>query len=205
ARDLPVRRFLLGARLGHRGAAAESVEARDARRDRADRRATCIDDQRRRPDRRDRARRRRRPWNTRDFAGDVRDVRRDCRVAADAAGGLVNAKTMKATERIQMQGGPGRGFGPSTINQKPISFRASGKRVLRRLRPQRVKIIVVLLAGVASVALAALGPKVLGGATDLIFAGVIGKTLPANITKQQAVDSARAQGQTRIADLISGI
>jgi ATP-binding cassette subfamily B protein len=112
---------------------------------------------------------------------------------------------MKATERIQMQGGPGRGMGPSTINQKPMSFKASGKRVLRRLRPQRIKIIVVLLAGVASVALAALGPKVLGGATDLIFAGVMGKTLPANTTKQQAIESAIAQGQTRIADLLSGM
>jgi ATP-binding cassette subfamily B multidrug efflux pump len=112
---------------------------------------------------------------------------------------------MKATERIQMQGGPGRGMGPSTINQQAMSFKASGKRVLRRLRPQRVKIIAVLLAGVASVALAALGPKVLGGATDLIFAGVIGKTLPANTTKQQAIESAIAQGQTRVADLLSGM
>ncbi len=112
---------------------------------------------------------------------------------------------MKATERIQMQGGPGRGMGPSTINQKPISFVASGKRVLRRLRPQRIKVVTVVLAGIASVALAALGPKVLGGATDLIFAGVIGKTLPANTTKQQAIESAIAQGQTRFADLLSGM
>jgi ATP-binding cassette subfamily B multidrug efflux pump len=117
----------------------------------------------------------------------------------------MNAKTMKATERIQMQGGPGRGMGPSTINQKPMSFKASGRRVLGRLRPQRVKIIAVVLAGIASVALAALGPKVLGGATDLIFAGVIGKTLPANMTKQQAIESAVAQGQTRLADLLSGM
>jgi len=117
----------------------------------------------------------------------------------------MNAKTMKATERIQMQGGPGRGMGPSTINQKPISFVASGKRVLRRLQPQRVKIIAVVVACIASVALAALGPKVLGGATDLIFAGVIGKTLPANTTKQQAIDAALAQGQTRAADLLKGV
>ena len=112
---------------------------------------------------------------------------------------------MKATERIQMQGGPGRGMGPSTINQKPMSFKASGKRVLRRLRPQRVRVIAVILAGIASVALAALGPKVLGGATDLIFAGVIGKNLPANTTKQQAIESAIAQGQPRFADLLKGM
>ncbi len=113
-------------------------------------------------------------------------------------------KTMKATERIQMQGGPGRGMG-GPINQKPVSFTASGKRVLAMLRPQRVKIFAVILAAVASVALGALGPRVLGHATDLIFAGVIGKTLPANITKQQAIDTAIAQGRTQIADLLRGI
>jgi ATP-binding cassette subfamily B protein len=116
-----------------------------------------------------------------------------------------NAKTMKTTERIEMQGGMGRGMGSATINQKPMAFKASGKRVLARLRPQRAKIVTVMLAAIASVALSSFGPKVLGGATDLIFAGVIGRTLPANITKQQAIDAARAQGQSRIADLISGV
>ncbi|HET8697660.1 MAG TPA: ABC transporter ATP-binding protein, partial [Gammaproteobacteria bacterium] len=115
------------------------------------------------------------------------------------------ATTMKATERVQMPGGPGRGLGIATINQKPIAFKASGKRVLARLRPQRGRIVTVLLAAIASVALAALGPKVLGSATDLIFAGVIGRTLPANITKQQAIDAARAQGQDKIADMMSGV
>jgi ATP-binding cassette, subfamily B, multidrug efflux pump len=116
----------------------------------------------------------------------------------------VTGKTMKPTERIQIQGGPGRGMG-GTISQKPMAFSASGKRVLGRLRPQRAKIIAVFVAAVASVALAALGPKVLGGATDLIFAGVIGKTLPAGITKQQAIDTAIAEGRTRTAELISGV
>ena len=117
----------------------------------------------------------------------------------------MSAKPMKPTERIQMQGGPGRGMGPTTINQKPIAFAASGKRVLRMLRPQRAKLIVVIAAAIVSVALAALGPKVLGSATDLIFAGAIGKTLPANITKQQAVDTAIAEGRTQVAELLSGI
>lgn len=117
----------------------------------------------------------------------------------------MTAKTMKAAERIQMQGGPGRGMGSGTIDQKATSFTASGKRTLRRLRPHRVKIVTVVLAGIVSVGLSALGPKVLGSATDLIFAGVIGRTLPANITKQQAIDSAIAQGQTRSAELLGGV
>ena len=92
-----------------------------------------------------------------------------------------NAKTMKTTERIEMQGGMGRGMGSATINQKPMAFKASGKRVLARLRPQRAKIVTVMLAAIASVALSSFGPKVLGGATDLIFAGVIGpRTSPSS-------------------------
>jgi ATP-binding cassette subfamily B protein len=112
---------------------------------------------------------------------------------------------MKATERIQMPGGPGHGMGNATIAQKPMSFVASAKRVLRRLRPQRARIIAVICAGVLSVGLSALGPKVLGRATDLIFAGVLGRSLPAGISKQQAIEAAAAQGQGRFADLLRGM
>lgn len=117
----------------------------------------------------------------------------------------MNARTMKATERIQMQGGPGRGMGGGTINQRAMSFGVSGKRVLGLLRPQRVKVITVFVAAIASVALSAIGPKVLGRATDLIFSGFIGRTLPANISKQEAIESAIAQGQTQLAELLSGV
>jgi ATP-binding cassette, subfamily B, multidrug efflux pump len=114
----------------------------------------------------------------------------------------INAKTMKATERIQMPGGPGRGMGNATIAQKPISFVASGKRVLARLRPQRLRIFAVIAAGVLSVGLSASGPRVLGHATDLIFSGVIGKSLPDGISKAQAIENATATGQGRFADLL---
>jgi ATP-binding cassette subfamily B protein len=116
----------------------------------------------------------------------------------------VEAKTMKATERIQIQGGPGRGPG-GTISQKAMTFGPSARRVLGLLKPQRFRVGVVLLAAVAGVALAALGPKVLGGATDLIFAGVIGKQMPAGITKEQAIEDARTRGQERISEMLSGV
>jgi ATP-binding cassette subfamily B protein len=45
----------------------------------------------------------------------------------------------------------------------------------------------------------------LGQATDLIFAGVIGSRLPEGMTKAEAIDAARAQGQDQIADLLSGV
>jgi ATP-binding cassette subfamily B protein len=116
-------------------------------------------------------------------------------------------RTMKATERIQGQGGPGRGgpFGGGMVGQKPLEFGPSIKRLIKRLRPERPKVIAVIVAGVVSVALSAAGPRVLGRATDVIFAGFIGKNLPAGLTKEQAIEAVRAQGRDQIADMMSGI
>src|SRR6202022_305918 len=49
-----------------------------------------------------------------------------------------------------------------------------------------------------------IGPKIIGNATNVIFNGIIGKSLPAGITKQQAVAALREQGHGQIADLVSG-
>ncbi|HEX9832106.1 MAG TPA: ABC transporter ATP-binding protein, partial [Mycobacterium sp.] len=46
---------------------------------------------------------------------------------------------------------------------------------------------------------------ILGHATDLLFNGVIGRQLPAGLTKEQAVDAARARGDNTFADLLSGM
>jgi ATP-binding cassette subfamily B protein len=113
---------------------------------------------------------------------------------------------MKATERVQAGPGPGRGpFGGGMIGQKSLDFGSSAKRLAGRLRPERLRVISVFLAAVVSVALSAIGPRVLGQATDLIFAGVIGSRLPEGMTKAEAIDAARAQGQDQIADLLSGV
>jgi ATP-binding cassette subfamily B protein len=87
--------------------------------------------------------------------------------------------------------------------EKSLDFRGSSKRLLGTLRPQRMLIIATLALGAGSVALAVLGPKILGRATDLIFAGVIGRQLPAGLTKEEVVAGLRARGQTTQADLIS--
>jgi ATP-binding cassette subfamily B multidrug efflux pump len=118
----------------------------------------------------------------------------------------MTGRTMKETERIQGHVGPGRGpFAAGLIGQKSLDFGSSSRRLARRLRPQLPRVISVFIAGVISVALSAIGPKVLGRATDLIFAGVVGQRLPAGITREEAIDAARAQGQSQIADLLSGV
>ena len=65
-------------------------------------------------------------------------------------------------------------------------------------------VVLLVALGVISVALSVIGPKILGHATDLIFAGVVGQRLPAGISKAQAIAEARARGDGRFADLLSG-
>ena len=105
------------------------------------------------------------------------------------------------------QGGRGPGHGPhmGAPTQKPLHFTASAKRLIGRLRPQRMLLIGVFAAGLLSVALNAIGPRVLGHATDLIFQGVIGRQLPADASKEQAVEGLRAQGQDTFADMVAGM
>ena len=120
---------------------------------------------------------------------------------------MTDNRTMQKTERIRSGGGPGRGgpFGGGMIGQKALNFGPSIKRLFERLRPERSRVIAVVIAGVISVALTAAGPKVLGRATDIIFAGFLGKSMPSGITKEQAIEMARAQGRDQTADLLSGV
>jgi ATP-binding cassette subfamily B protein len=62
----------------------------------------------------------------------------------------------------------------------------------------------VLVLGAASVGLTVTGPRILGHATDLIFAGVIGRQIH-GASKQQALEYLRANGQGRVADMLGGI
>jgi ATP-binding cassette subfamily B protein len=89
--------------------------------------------------------------------------------------------------------------------EKSLDFGPSAKRLLGRLRPHRVKVVVVLVFAVVSVALSSIGPKILGRATDLIFAGVVGAQTPAGLTKTQVVEGLRAKGEDQLADLLSNV
>ncbi|MFD7663062.1 ABC transporter ATP-binding protein [Streptomyces sp. NPDC059788] len=86
--------------------------------------------------------------------------------------------------------------------EKVMNFRGSGLRLLRQMAPDRAVMWVALVLGVLSVALSVLGPKVLGHATDLIMAGIVGRQLPGGITKDQAVAHLRGQGENGLADLL---
>ncbi|MFF5294155.1 ABC transporter ATP-binding protein [Paractinoplanes globisporus] len=115
---------------------------------------------------------------------------------------------------------PNRAAGPRPIGGPPAArmmmgaggppeklqdFKGSTKRLLGLLKPQRALVGLVLLFGVASVALSVSGPRLLGHATDIIFSGVVGKSVPAGLSKTEIVDQLRANGQNTRADLLSSI
>ncbi|MGY2875963.1 ATP-binding cassette, subfamily B, multidrug efflux pump [Marmoricola sp. URHA0025 HA25] len=113
---------------------------------------------------------------------------------------------LKETERVQAGPGPGRGpFGGPMVGQKASRFGPSAKRLVRRMRPERTKVGAVLALTVVSVGLSAIGPRILGKATDLIFTGLIGGRLPAGVTKAQAVSSLRDRGQDKVASLVASL
>ncbi|GIF07541.1 multidrug ABC transporter ATP-binding protein [Actinoplanes siamensis] len=89
--------------------------------------------------------------------------------------------------------------------EKLQDFKGSTKRLLKMLAPQRALVGLVLLFGVASVFLSVLGPRLLGHATDVIFDGVVGRMLPAGVTKAEAVEGLRRQGNGKVADLLAGM
>ena len=121
--------------------------------------------------------------------------------------------TLKETERVEAgPGGPGRGpFGGGMVGQKAHSFKPSAKRLVRRLGPQRHKVYGVLGLAVLSVGLMALGPRILGRATDLIFAGVLGKQLsdsgrvPDGTSQQQVVQGLQQAGQDKQASMVASL
>ncbi|MEJ8634866.1 ABC transporter ATP-binding protein [Streptomyces sp. MS2.AVA.5] len=89
--------------------------------------------------------------------------------------------------------------------ERSMNFKGSGKRLLKRLAPDRKLLWVMLAAGVLSVAFSVVGPLVLGRATDLVFAGVVGRGMPEGTTKSQAIDGLRDKDQGGLADMLSGV
>jgi len=104
--------------------------------------------------------------------------------------------------------GPGRGgpmAGLAVPAEKSKDFTGTVTRLGGRLRPERLVIGVVLVAATVSVALAVVGPKLLGNATTLIFDGVVGQMLPAGVSKDEAVAALQAQGSDDLASMLAAM
>ncbi|WP_018829826.1 ABC transporter ATP-binding protein [Salinispora tropica] len=93
--------------------------------------------------------------------------------------------------------------GPGMPAERSMSFGPSARRLLGRLRPHRLPLIGVVALAVLGVGLNVIGPRVLGHATDLIFAGVLGRQLEPGTTTEAAAAAARAAGNDSFADIIT--
>jgi ATP-binding cassette subfamily B protein len=72
------------------------------------------------------------------------------------------------------------------------------------IRPYR-RLGAVAALGTASIALNVTGPLLLGRATDLIFAGMIGRQFPPGMTKAEVADQLREQGDGALVSLINTV
>jgi ATP-binding cassette subfamily B multidrug efflux pump len=136
------------------------------------------------------------------------DTRSTQQASGAPSGGSADGR-LKETERVQAGGGPGRGgpFGGGMVGQKASSFGPSAKRMVRRMAPDKVKAIGVVLLAVASVGLTAVGPRILGRATDLIFSGVLSSSalFSGGRSKAEAVAALHARGEDRMADMVASM
>ncbi|MGL4175388.1 MAG: ABC transporter ATP-binding protein [Dermatophilaceae bacterium] len=120
---------------------------------------------------------------------------------------LKTAEERAADERrgptgIRRQGPPQAAIGQPT--EKSRDFGPSARRLLGLLRPERAVIGMALLLALVSVSLNAVGPAVLGRATDLVFSGFLSRDLPAGTSQADAVADLRARGEDRLADVLAG-
>src|SRR5256885_12334825 len=108
----------------------------------------------------------------------------------------------QAAQRRQPGGWMGMGGPP------PAKIQNAGRtlrKLLARLRPELPLLGVVAIFAIGSVAFAVVGPKIIGNATNIIFDGVVGKMLPAGLTKEQVIALLQANGNGQIAQMVSGM
>ncbi|MFF3391097.1 ABC transporter ATP-binding protein [Streptomyces sp. NPDC002669] len=103
-----------------------------------------------------------------------------------------------------MAGPGGRMMAGGAPTDRSMDFKGSSKRLLRRFEAERLSLYAMLAACAVSVTLSVIGPKILGRATDLVFAGFIGRQMPEGATKEETIARMRA-GDSGLADMLSGV
>ncbi|AXT86855.1 multidrug ABC transporter ATP-binding protein [Aeromicrobium sp. A1-2] len=84
-------------------------------------------------------------------------------------------------------------------------FKGSLRRMADRLWRDPVVVWGVVAFGVIATSLSVVGPRVLGHATDIVFTGYLSDQFPAGATKAEVVAQLRADGNDKLASLISSV
>ncbi|MFJ9106201.1 ABC transporter ATP-binding protein [Streptomyces sp. NPDC102405] len=101
-----------------------------------------------------------------------------------------------------MAGPMGRMMAGTGPENRSIDFKVSGRRLLAQFKPERLTLYAMLFCVVLSVGLNVVGPKILGQATDLVFAGIIGRQMPAGASKEEVLAGMRERGEGQVADML---
>ncbi|WP_229053716.1 ABC transporter ATP-binding protein [Aeromicrobium sp. Leaf350] len=99
--------------------------------------------------------------------------------------------------------GPGAGMAPPA--QKATQFGPTFRRLVTRLLANRLAAGSILAFGVVGTALAVVGPRVLGHATDIVFTGYLSNQFPSGASKSEVVAGLRADGNDQLASLVSSV
>lgn len=94
-------------------------------------------------------------------------------------------------------------FGGGPPARKAQHFWPSAKRLIGLLRPERTLMSIVIVLVMISVVFTVVAPRVLGKATDVIFTGALGMSLPAGVPLETIVADARAEGNNTWADMLT--
>jgi ATP-binding cassette subfamily B protein len=92
--------------------------------------------------------------------------------AADATDGEVDGAEATPKPPVTSMGGVGRFGGPGMPTERSRDFGTAARRMFARLRAQRVGLVVIVGLAVVAVTMQVLGPKVLGNATNVLYAGI---------------------------------
>lgn len=88
--------------------------------------------------------------------------------------------------------------------KKAKHFWPAVKRLVGLLAPERAMFSLVVLLVVGSVVLTVIAPRILGDAMDVIFNGVLGRSLPEGVPIDVIIEAARAEGNVQFADMLAG-
>jgi ATP-binding cassette subfamily B protein len=103
-----------------------------------------------------------------------------------------------------MAGPMGRMMAGGGPDQRSMDFKGSLARLIVHFRPERLTLGLLLLCTLLSVGLSVAGPKILGRATDLVFAGIVGRQMEPGQSKEQVLDGMRERGDGDTADMLRG-
>ncbi|WP_328747341.1 ABC transporter ATP-binding protein/permease [Streptomyces sp. NBC_00285] len=101
-----------------------------------------------------------------------------------------------------MAGPMGRMMAGGGPENRSLDFKVSGRRLLTHFKPERLTLYAMLACVTVSVGLNVVGPKILGKATDLVFAGIIGRQMPSGASKEEVLAGMRSRGEGQVADML---